>query len=78
LIGIYSYTWEVLPAYNLMKQHIDNSFLQLPQEEFLDTEDPEYNRLQIQINNINTSTKLLKYRDLLISPVYIVAVVLVL
>lgn len=60
-----------------MKNTIDNSLTAVISNVYLDINDLE-EKTRIQVNIINADAKLLKYRRLLISPVYLMAVVLVL
>ena len=68
--------WQILPAYDLMKSTIDNALIAVTSNIYLDIDDQE-EKSRIQVNIMNADAKLLKYQQLLISPVYLMAVVLV-
>jgi hypothetical protein len=66
-----------MPAYDIMQNHMQEQLECFNTNEFLQLEDPENERLRLQVNIINADAKLKKYRALLTLPVYIAAVVLV-
>jgi hypothetical protein len=79
----YGYVVDVLPAYNLLSNHLTTQLLHF--EGLFDPEldDQELNaaeggrqRSQLEINTMNAQYKLRKYRKLLTSPVYAAAQVL--
>jgi hypothetical protein len=65
-------------AYDIMRNHIQEQLQCFNTNEYLQLEDYENERSMLQVNIINADAKLKKYKALLTSPVYIVAVVLVL
>jgi hypothetical protein len=82
LVGNNGFVWQVLPAYDFMKFHIERSLDDAMAHDFVDIEpglddeeEPKHSRMEINI--MNAQSKLKKYRQLLTSPVYIVAMVLI-
>jgi hypothetical protein len=39
-IGVHGYAWEVLPAYNMLRIHINNAIEKFSSNEYLVAEDP--------------------------------------
>jgi len=66
-----------MPAYNIMKDYIQEQLQAFNTNKYLQAEDPENKRLMLQTNIMNVDKKLQKYQALLTSPVYYAAVVLV-
>ena len=75
--GTHGYVSDVLPAYNVIKEHIAEKLEAFNSNQYLLVHDEEGERLRLKVNIINANPKLLKYRELLISPVYLAAVVLI-
>jgi hypothetical protein len=67
----------VIPAFNIMKDHIQDQLRIFNTNDFLQLEDIENERSRLQTNIMNADAKLKKYRALLTSLVYYVAVILV-
>ena len=66
----------MIPAYDILKEHIKEQLQNFNSNEVLQLDDLEYERSRLQINIMNANLKLQKYRALLTSPVYYAAVVL--
>ena len=75
--GTHGYVSDVLPAYNIMREHMQNQLCGFTSNKYLQEEDAKEERSRLQINTMNADAKLLKYRLLLTSPVYYAAVVLI-
>jgi hypothetical protein len=67
----------VVPAYDIIKGHIEEQLRVFNFNDFLRSEDSENKRSRMQTNIMNTDAKLQKYRALLTSPVYYAVVILV-
>jgi hypothetical protein len=66
-----------MSAYDILKEHIKDQLQACNSNEVLQLDDLENERSRLQINIMNADIKLQKYRALLTSPVYYIAVVLV-
>lgn len=79
----YGYVVDVLPAYNLLSNHLTTQLLHFEglfdpelDEQELNAAEGGRQRSQLEINTMNAQYKLQKYRKLLTSPVYAAAQVL--
>jgi hypothetical protein len=84
LVGNHGYAWQVIPSYDLMQAYIDECLVASTAYDYRTFQDVDEIRAAspppltlIKTNILNAQAKLKKYRDLLISPVYLVAMVLV-
>ena len=64
-----------MPAYNIIKDHIQDQLQIFNTNNFLQLEDTENERSRLQTNIMNADAKLKKYQALLTSPVYYAAVI---
>jgi hypothetical protein len=74
------YVTDILPAYNVLHEHIETQLRHFTAEAMIDVEglyDAPGQQTMLQTNTMNAQSKLKKYRGLLSSPVYPAALVLV-
>jgi hypothetical protein len=76
LIGQNGYAHQVLPSYDLIKSKMEEQLFGFDVDEVDQTSQAELANNRLQLNIINTMKKLDKYRQLLTSPIYFAAVVL--
>lgn len=80
LIATHGYVADILPAYNILQEHLNSQLEHFTAEALLDEEglwDTHGQKTMLQINTMNAQSKLKKYRGLLSAPVYPTALVLV-
>jgi hypothetical protein len=73
------YVHEILPAYNILQAHLTERLRQFESYHEIDDESllhRSQQRSMLEINTMNAQRKLNKYRALLVSPVYPIALML--